>query len=72
MPIRVNLKEYDFRDVVFLKNDEDQLPWEIYHVILTCIGNIFVLFRNGDVIEVYEEQFTKERNMVKVVGGNEE
>jgi len=69
MPIKVIIKEYDFFDVVYLKNDEEQLAWEIYNLIATPLGNIFVLFRNGEIIEAYENQISKDRNTVKALGG---
>jgi hypothetical protein len=69
MPIKVIIKEYDFFDVVYLKNDDEQLAWEISEVITTPLGNIFCLFRNGEIIEAYEGQFSKERDKVKALGG---
>lgn len=69
MPISIRIKDYDFGDIVYLRTDMEQLPWEIDHVIATPIGIMFALFKNGEVIEVYEHQFTKERDMVLVTGG---
>jgi hypothetical protein len=72
MPIKILIKDYDFGEMVYLLTDPEQIPFEIYHVIATPLGNVFCLFRNGEIIEAYEHQFSKDRDMVKVVGGSDE
>lgn len=72
MPIKILIKEHDFGDTVYLRTDSEQLPWEIDHVTATPLGIIYGLFRNGDMIDAYEHQFTKDRDMLKVVGAEGE
>lgn len=71
MPIKIHIKDHDFGDTVYIRTDSEQLPWEIDSVIATPLGLIYNLFRNGEIIEVYEHQFTKERDTLKMVGVEE-
>ena len=54
--------DIDWFDVVYLKTDLEQNPWIIVGVFLSPNGPMFTISKEGETVEVYEGEFTRELN----------
>lgn len=61
MPIRYK-SDIDWFEIVYLKTDLEQNPWTLVGVLLSPNGPMFTISREGETIDVYEGEFTREVN----------
>lgn len=62
--------DYKFGQVLFLKNDFEQLEYLLTRIILLPKGNIVfeLLSPSGEYLEAWEGLVSKERNILKMQG----
>lgn len=61
MPIRYK-SEIDWFEIVYLKTDLEQNPWTLVGVLLSPNGPMFTISKEGETIDVYDGEFTREVN----------
>lgn len=54
--------DYEWYQFVYLKTDEEQKPWMLVGVLLTPNGPMFSIAQDGEVLDVYEGEFTNDVN----------
>lgn len=71
MPIRIKT-DLEWGDIFYLKTDPGQLEYKLVKVSVTP-GNavIFELSHNGEIVEVYDFEASKERDIQKALDFNE-
>lgn len=66
--------DYTWGDSVYIKNDSDQIEYRINRIILEQKGllTLEVYCPDGELMELPEIHASKERDIVKALGGNDE
>lgn len=61
MPIRYK-SDLSWFQMVYLKTDLEQVPWQIVGVFLSPNGIMYTITKNGESIDAYEGEFSTEVN----------
>ena len=54
--------DLEWFQIVYLKTDLEQKPWMLVGVFLTPNGAMYTISRDGETIDVYEQEFSTEIN----------
>jgi hypothetical protein len=54
--------DMEWFQMVYLKTDAEQEPWQLVGILITPNGQTFTLANKGETIDVYDGEFTTEVN----------